>query len=140
MDEVDRILEQQPENWYHFADKLSQDTRCPQCEGVGVTTKRQVCPTCMGVGEILLTGIHPNIRSDYRKAHRQARCVLRRVRTKPTRNGTQIAFAGQGALSISVHLPRPYDQPLFCLQDNSPYSRQIAVALAQTLAQQGCAV
>jgi len=127
-------------HWYRFVDRFSQDTRCPVCEGAGQTQKDRRCPTCHGAGEIHPTRKLPNSRLDYSNACRQARRLLRRARVNPSHNFVSFATTEQGALQLTIHLPRPSDQPLFCLTANSQHGQQIAAALARTLLQQGHAV
>jgi hypothetical protein len=79
-------------------------------------------------------------RQDYLNACRQARRLLRRARVNPSRNSVCFTTTGQDALRLTIHLPRPYDQPLFCLHANAQHSQRIADALARTLLQQGHAV
>jgi hypothetical protein len=132
---------QQSNDWYCFVDQFSQDTRCPVCEGVGHTRKYRRCPQCRGAGEIQPSRMNThNPRLDYTTACHQARRLLRRARVNPRRNSTQFATTSQDVLRLTIHLPRPYDQPLFCLSADGRHSQRIAEALARTLLQQGHAV
>lgn len=130
----------QPSNhWYRFVDLFNQDARCPVCDGNGFTRRSRRCPRCRGAGELCprTPGNAPNSRQDYTYACHQARWLLRRARARPNRNSIHFTTTGQDMLRLTIHLPRPYDQPLFCLSAHGRHSQRIADALARTLLQQG---